>query len=157
MTYDDDWLTRFSPDEWIRAALGELSQARNAYARRNGRAGLAGCRRAAGVALNGLIASLAPAQRPAWGRSYMEHLSALAADPESPPAVREAARQLLETPLPGGAVVALRTPRSDEALVDAAETVMAHSLAAVLRAEVDSSLTAAEGGSPSGPREAPDD
>ncbi|MEZ4390209.1 MAG: hypothetical protein R3A48_03860 [Polyangiales bacterium] len=128
------WLHRYTPREWVRAAMGELVQARAAYARRNGRAGLAGCRRAAGVALNGILAAELDFD-PGWGRTYMDHLAHLAADLERPEAVREAAKRLLETPLPGGEIVALRTAKSDEAALDAAEVIMAHAYAAVLRAE----------------------
>jgi len=128
------WLYRFAPRDWIQASLGELAQARGAYAQRNGRAGLAGCRRAAGVALNG---ALAAAETPdaRWGRSYMDHLTGLVDDAESPEAVRDAARLLLATPLPGGAVVALRTAQTDTRCLEAAETIMAHALALVLRRE----------------------
>lgn len=128
------WLHRYTPREWIRAAMGELVHARNAYGQRNARAGLAGCRRAAGVALNGVLAAH-PEDAERWGRTYMEHLEHLAADEESPEAVRDAARRLLSTPLPGGEIVALRTAKSDEAALDAAETVMAHAYAIVARAE----------------------
>lgn len=130
------WLYRFTPREWIQASLGELAQARGAYAQRNPRAGLAGCRRAAGVALNGALAAMeVPEGR--WGRTYMEHLEALAADEAAPEAVREAARALCTTPLPGGPVVALRTAQSDARSLEAAQTVMAHALALVLRYDPD--------------------
>lgn len=130
----DHWLHRFTPREWLRAAMGELENARAAYARHNGRAGLAGCRRAAGVALNGLLAAT-PEHDPAWGRSYMDHLTYLAKDGDAPDAVRAAATLLLATPLPGGEIVALRTAKSDASALDAAETVMAHAYAVVVRAE----------------------
>ena len=56
---ENNWLLKLSPDEWIRAAMGEIRRAEEAYARKNGRAGLAGARRAAGMALNAaLITSL---------------------------------------------------------------------------------------------------
>lgn len=132
----DHWLYRYTPREWIRASLGELDQAKRAYASHNGRAGLAGCRRAAGVALNGWLATFDEAPE-SYGRSYMEHLSALADDPGAPEEVRAAARVLRQTPLPGGEVVALRTASSDARAIDAAETVMAHAYAGVLRAEPD--------------------
>jgi hypothetical protein len=133
-TSPDAWLRRFTPREWVRASMAELDQARRAYTQRNGRAGLAGCRRAAGVALNGLLASQ-PTPDPAYGRSYMEHLGALAADASAPDAVRDAAKLLLQTPLPGGEVVVLRTASTDARALDAAETVMAHALAMVMKAE----------------------
>src|SRR5262249_47300797 len=49
------WLRRLSPDEWIRAALGELGRAEAAYGHGNARAGSAGVKRAAGMALNGAL------------------------------------------------------------------------------------------------------
>jgi len=124
------WLYKLSPDEWIRAALGELRRAEEAYARRNARAGLAGARRAAGMALNG---ALIVAPNEAWGRSYMDHLLALKADEAVPRAVREAATRLVDTPLPGGELVALRTANADALVLEAARDVAAHALAVVRR------------------------
>lgn len=126
------WLNKLSPEEWIRAAMGELRRAQDAYARRNGRAGLAGARRAAGMALNGALI-LEPNE--AWGRSYMDHLLALKGDPSKavPPRLREACAILLETPLPGGELVALRTSSADENVIEAARDVIAHAYAIVKR------------------------
>jgi hypothetical protein len=62
----DDWLTKLTPDEWIRAAVGELSRAEKAYETNNVRGGIAGCKRAAGMALNAVL-RLEP--NPAWGRT----------------------------------------------------------------------------------------
>lgn len=132
----EHWLYRHQPREWLRASLGELEQARRAYAAHNGRAGLAGCRRAAGVALNGWLATHDEPPE-AYGRSYMDHLAALTDDPAAPEAVRVAARVLRQTPLPGGEIVALRTATTDAKALDAAETVMAHAYALVVRAEPD--------------------
>jgi hypothetical protein len=126
------WLYKLSPDEWIRAASGELHRAEAAYAKKNARAGLAGARRAAGMALNG---ALIVVPDDSWGRSYMDHLMALRGDtsPELPPRVREACALLVETPLPGGALVALRTSSSDEKVLEAARDVIAHAYAIVKR------------------------
>ena len=126
------WLFKFSPDEWIRAAMGELRRAEAAYARKNGRAGLAGARRAAGMALNG---ALIVEPNEAWGRSYMDHLLALKADVSgrTPARVREACAILLEAPMPGGELVALRTASGDERIVEAARDVVAHAYALVKR------------------------
>jgi hypothetical protein len=132
----EHWLYRYSPREWLRASLGELEQAKRAYAAHNGRAGLAGCRRAAGVALNGWLAALDPPPE-AYGRSYMDHLAALSTDASVPEAVRAAALVLRQTPLPGGEIVALRTATTDARALDAAETIMAHAYAEVVRAEPD--------------------
>ena len=126
------WLHKFHPDEWIRAALGELRRATEAYKQKNGRTGLASARRTAGMALNG---ALIVDPNEAWGRSYMDHLLSLKSDtsPLVPPRIREACAILLETPMPGGELVALRTGSSDERVLDAARDVLAHAYAVVKR------------------------
>jgi HEPN domain-containing protein len=124
------WLFKLSPDEWIRAGTNELRQAEAAYAKKNGRACLAGARRAAGMALNG---ALIVAPNEAWGRSYMDHLLALKADANA--RVAEAAKTLVDTPLPGGEVVALRTAKADERVLEAARDLIAHAYALVKRAD----------------------
>ncbi len=126
------WLFKLSPDEWIRAGLGELKRAEQAYERKNGRAGLAGARRAAGMALNG---ALIVEPNDAWGRSYVDHLLALAHDASVPERVREACKILNETPLPGGELVALRTASADEKVLEAARDLVAHAYAVVKRHE----------------------
>lgn len=136
---ESHWLFKLSPDEWIRAATGELRRAEEAYRQKNGRAGLAGARRAAGMALNG---ALIVAPNEAWGRSYMDHLLALKADLDEglPARVREACAILVDTPLPGGAfsqgrLVALRSGRADDAVLEAARDVVAHAYAVVKHGE----------------------
>ncbi|AKV01226.1 hypothetical protein AKJ09_07889 [Labilithrix luteola] len=125
------WLFKFSPDEWIRAALGELRRAEAAYAQRNARAGLAGARRAAGMALNGALI-VEPDE--GWGRSYVDHLLAIGKDDRVPARVREAAKLLIETPLPGqGSLVAIRTASSDEKVLEAARDIAAHAYVVVKR------------------------
>lgn len=126
-----DWLTRYSGPEWIRAALRELKTAENSFAGRNARAGLAGARRAAGMALNGV---LAVAFREEWGRSYMDHLGALSRDMSAPEAVRTAAKTLLDaTPPASGTLIVLRSSALDERVLEAARDVIAHSFALVNR------------------------
>jgi hypothetical protein len=132
---ESHWLNKLSPDEWIRAAMGELRRAEEAYARKNGRAGLAGARRAAGMALN---AALVLVPNEAWGRSYMDHLLALKTDASAPDRIREASNILLETPLPGGELVALRTSSADNNVLEAARDVMAHAYAIVKRNDAGS-------------------
>jgi HEPN domain-containing protein len=125
------WLYRLSPDEWVRAALAEIGAAERAFRQHNARAGHAGARRAAGMALN---AALIVEPNPGWGRSYVEHLAALAREGEAVPApVRDAARLLTEAPAPGAALVALRSRAADDRLLEAARTVMAHAYARVKR------------------------
>ncbi len=124
------WLKKLSPDEWIRAALTEVRRAEEAYARGDARGGLAGCRRAAGMGLN---AALVVRPVEAWGRSYVDHLRALAGDGSAPDAVRKACRLLLDTQPPGAPLVTLRGPRGHAAVVEAAKDVMAHGYALVKR------------------------
>lgn len=127
------WLFKLSPDEWIRAGLGDLKRAEQAYAQRNARAGLAGARRAAGMALNGALI-VEPDE--GWGRSYVDHLLALGRDESVPARIREAAKLLTDTPLPGGgSLVAIRTASSDEKVLEAARDVIAHAYAVVKRHE----------------------
>jgi HEPN domain-containing protein len=126
------WLLRYSPDEWIHAALGELARARQAWEQGNGRAGAVGVKRAAGMALN---AALIVRPEHDWGRTYVEHLSALAADESAPPAVRAASQRVLEAQPPGGDLVSLRTPRSHTSFVEAAHDVIAHAWAVVKKNE----------------------
>ena len=124
------WLLRLSPDEWIRAALGEVERARAAYGRGDSRAGASGVKRAAGMALNGALIVEPDDQ---WGRSYVEHVQALSADARVPEAVRVACRAVLDAGGPGGEVIVLRTPRTGEAAIEAAKDVIAHAWAVVRR------------------------
>lgn len=130
----EHWLYRFTPREWLRASMAELTQAKAAYARKNGRAGLAGCRRAAGVAINALLASEEEIDA-RYGRTYMDHLTALRTETRAVEEVHEAASLLLETPLPGGEIVALRTTRGEARMLAAAETVMAWCYGEVVKRE----------------------
>jgi hypothetical protein len=122
------WLYRLSPAEWISAALGEFGRVKDAFGSRDVAAAIAGLKRAAGMALN---AALIVRPRPEWGRSYVEHLRALADDAQAPAEVRDAARRLLALKPPGGAVVSLRTRSDDQASLEAARVVMAHAYALV--------------------------
>ncbi len=127
-----DWLRRFSPNEWIRAALGELRRADAAYVRGDARGGSVGLKRAAGMALNGVLIVEPNA---AWGRTYVEHLEALAAEDGAPEAVRAACRAVLDAKAPSSAFVNVRTPRGHEKELDAARDVVAHAWAVVKRHE----------------------
>jgi hypothetical protein len=127
-----DWLRRLLPDEWIRAALGELARAERAWQGGDARGGAAGIKRAAGMALN---AALIVEPDEAWGRTYVEHVEALAGASGVPEAVRAAWRTVLGTSGPSGGVVILRTPRSHAQVVDAARDVIAHAWAVVKRHE----------------------
>lgn len=152
------WLYKLAPREWISAALGEFSRAEGALANKDRRGGLASCRRAAGMALNGALASGAsPDER--YGRSYMDHLLYLRSakdEPGLPREVCEAAALLVETPLPAGGapLVALRTSGADERLLEATRTLMAHALSVVLKSE-PTEETDASPVSEAGPSEEP--
>jgi HEPN domain-containing protein len=129
---DDAWLTKLSPNEWISAALGELKRAEQAYARNDARAGAVGCKRAAGMALNGAL-SVEP--NPSWGRTYVEHVAALAKDASAPEAVRAASKIVLEARPPTSALATLRSKSGDAKVVDAARDVIAHAFAVVKKHE----------------------
>ena len=124
------WLRRLTADEWIRAALGELRRAEEAYARGDARAGVTGCKRAAGMALNG---ALRVRPNEAWGRSYVDHLEALAKDDSAPEAVRAACKLLLDARPPSSDILSLRSKAGDAKMVEAARDVMAHAYALVAR------------------------
>ncbi len=126
------WLHRLSPDEWIRTALAEVERAQQAYARGDMRGGAAGVKRAAGMALNGALI-VEPDER--WGRSFVDHVQALAVDPRVPEAVRAASRAVLGAGASSGEVVVLRTPRTGAAAIEAAKDVIAHAWVVVKRHE----------------------
>jgi HEPN domain-containing protein len=128
----DHWLKKYSPKEWIRAALKEMRAAEESFKQRNVRAGVAGCRRAAGMALN---AALVVEPNEAWKRTYVEHVQALAKDAAVPAAVRASAERLLEAPGAGGELIILRRASHDEVILEAARDVMAHAYAVVVRHE----------------------
>jgi HEPN domain-containing protein len=128
----NDWLRRLSPDEWIRAGLGELRRAEASYGRGDARAGSAGVKRAAGMALN---AALLVEPRDSWGRTYVDHVGALANESSAPEAVRAACRILLDAAGPSAGMVNLRTPRADERVLEAARDVIAHAWAVVKKHE----------------------
>lgn len=130
---ESHWLFRLEPDEWIAAALGELSRAEAAYARGDARAGLAGAKRAAGMALNG---ALIVEPNEAWGRSYVDHVRALSTEESAAPrAVRDACKALLLEPVAGGALLSIRSRKSNARVIEAAKDVMAHAYAKVKKHE----------------------
>ena len=132
---ESHWLFKFSPQEWIHAGMAELRRAEAAYKQRNATAGLAGSRRAAGMALNGaLIAE--PNER--WGRTYADHLLALQEDMGVPLPVRAASKFLMDTQPARGNIIPLRSKVDDERVLEAARDVMAHAYAVVARDEAKS-------------------
>ena len=120
------WLHRLTPAEWIDAAETELAHAAETLARRAVRPGVTHARRAAGMAWNAVLAA-APdvdALVARFGRSYMEHVAALASAPDVPDDVRAAAALLRDTP---PALVTLLPPgHADLRAHDAARTIVAH-------------------------------
>ncbi|HEY4186089.1 MAG TPA: hypothetical protein VGP07_13525 [Polyangia bacterium] len=101
------WLHRLSVDEWLAAADNELRLCAEALARRAFRPGVTLARRAAGMAWNAVLV-LNPDER--FGRSYMEHIVALAADAQLPDELRAAARELRDTPPAPPALIKLGSP-----------------------------------------------
>lgn len=113
------WLYRLTPPEWLAAAATEIAAAETALGRRSYRAGITHLRRAAGMAQN---AMLWQCERPAWGRSYMEHVVALCDDISAPAEIRAAAKRLRETPAAPPALVSIARPGQ---VPDAAAQVLA--------------------------------
>jgi len=73
---------------------------------------------------------------PSYDKQFVrDHLLALKADASGmiPARVREGCALLLETPLPGGELVALRTAHADERVLEAVRDVIAHAYAVVKR------------------------
>ncbi|RYZ03591.1 MAG: hypothetical protein EOO73_27295 [Myxococcales bacterium] len=123
-----EWLTRLSPEAWIRQGLAELSRAEQLLAAHDRRAAVLSLRRAAGMALNG---ALCVSWRE-WGRTYVEHVRALEEDQDLPDAVRSAAKLLNRVEVVQEPQVVRLTPPSESARwVDAAKTIMAHAYAVV--------------------------
>ncbi len=122
------WLSRFSAQGWIERALRELAVAEQAFADRQPPVAAAAIKRAAGMALNG---ALCVVFRVDWGRSYVDHLKALAADASLPGGISEAAAVILQFNPQPGTLVFLRSPGQDHRLLEATRTVMAHAYAIV--------------------------
>lgn len=112
------WLHRFDATEWLSAADNELRRAEEALGGKQQRTGVAGARRAAGMAWNAVLVA---AEDETYGRSYMDHVKALAADERIPEAVRAAAKQLLEAPLQTNVIP---IGRGDTRVADAARAIV---------------------------------
>lgn len=133
MTAEAHWLWRLDRAAWAAAALVEWRAATENLARR--RTAIAHARRAAGMALNGVLVAWAerePERRDEiaarWGRSYVEHLQRIAAGDHGPlpPAAIELARAVLAAPMTAPALVALgaRAHADVRALVDATQALL---------------------------------
>jgi hypothetical protein len=125
------WLHRLTPAEWLEAADTELAHAAETLARRAFRPGVTHARRAAGMAWNAVLAA-APddASMARFGRSYMEHVAALATATDAPAPVRAAAALLRDTPPAPPELVTLGKPdKPDLRPLDAARAIAAHARA----------------------------
>jgi hypothetical protein len=122
------WLRRLTPAEWLAAAETELAHAAETLGRRAVRPGVTHARRAAGMAWNAVLAAApddeADARLARFGRSYMEHVAALASAPNVPDDVRAAAALLRDTPPAPPELVRLGKP--DLSALDAARAILAH-------------------------------
>jgi hypothetical protein len=93
------WLHRLDAEEWLRAAENELARAEEALLHKQQRPGVAGARRAAGMAWNAIMVLLDEQAAERYGRSYMDHLRAVASDADEQESLRAAAQALLTAPL----------------------------------------------------------
>jgi len=117
------WLYRLDAAEWLAAAETELAHAEEKLSHRSVRPGVTHARRAAGMAWN---AALVTAFDERYGRSYMEHVVALAAPPETDPSipaeVRAAAQLLRDTPAAPPQLIAIGKP--DMSALEAAKAIV---------------------------------
>lgn len=117
------WLYRLDAAEWLAAAATELAHCEQTLSRRAVRPGVTHARRAAGMAWNAVLVT-APDER--YGRSYMEHVVALATapddDPTIPAPVRDAARRLRDAPAAPPQLITIGKP--DLGALDAARTIV---------------------------------
>ena len=124
------WLNRLDAAEWLAAAETELAHAHAKLSNRGVRPGVTHARRAAGMAWNAVLVT-APDER--YGRSYMDHVVALATtaddDASIPAEVRAAARQLRDTPAQPSGLITIGKP--DMAAAAAAQTIIAFARARV--------------------------
>jgi hypothetical protein len=135
------WLWRLEATEWVDAAKNELELGKASIDTR--RRAITHARRAAGMSINGVLVTMRDRGWPdghcesVWGRSYLEHLRALAeADDIEPfaPAVAELASDLLGVPvMPGDGLVRLGAQAGGDAaralqlaqrIVEACQTVV---------------------------------
>jgi hypothetical protein len=119
------WLYRLDAAEWLAAAATELAHCEDKLAHRAVRAGVTHARRAAGMAWNAVLVT-APEPDARYGRSYMEHVVALAEWPDDdtsiPAGVRDAARRLRDTPAAPPPLITIGKP--DRSPLDAAKTIV---------------------------------
>jgi HEPN domain-containing protein len=124
------WLNRLDAAEWLAAAATELAYSEEKLNHRAFRPGVTHARRAAGMAWNAVLVK-APDER--YGRSYMDHVVALAqtADDDAaiPEAVRAAARLLRDTPALPPALITIG--KADMSALEAARVIVEYAKARV--------------------------
>ena len=117
------WLHRLDAAEWLAAAATELAHAQEKLSHRSVRPGVTHARRAAGMAWNAVLVTT-PDER--YGRSYMEHVVALAAPAEAdstiPDDVRTAAQLLRDSPTVPTGLITIGKP--DMSALEAAKTIV---------------------------------
>jgi len=104
------WLYRLDAAEWLAAAATELAHAEEKLSHRSIRPGVTHARRAAGMAWNAVLVTAFDER---YGRSYMDHVAALAqsdGDPSIPQEVRAAAQLLRDTPAAPPELIAIGKP-----------------------------------------------
>ncbi|HEY8923245.1 MAG TPA: hypothetical protein VIU64_02620 [Polyangia bacterium] len=138
----DHWLYRLSPDDWLRAADHEVALCAEALHRRAVRPGVTHARRAAGMAWNAVLARVAPPAEDhpmivRYGRSYMDHVKALADDAANddgvPEEARAAARLLRDTPPAPPDLIKLGKP--DLRVLEAARTLVEYARGRLLASD----------------------
>lgn len=117
------WLYRLTAEEWLAAADNELRLCGEALGRRAFRPGVTLARRAAGMAWNAVLIAQ-PHELERAGRSYMEHLAALADDETAPDDLRAAAGELRDTATAPPTLIKLGGPNM--APLEAATRIVAH-------------------------------
>jgi len=129
------WLNRLDAAEWLAAAATELAHAEEKLSRRALRPGVTHARRAAGMAWNAVLVT-APHEGDRYGRSYMEHVVAIADAPDGdlaiPADLRAAARLLRDTPPTPPALITIGKP--DMSALEAAKTIVEFARARVAAA-----------------------
>ncbi len=106
----DDWLHRLDAAGWLAAAHAELDACARHLDQR--RTAVAHARRAGGMALNAVLVAWVqkePGREQPWGRSYVDHLRAVADGVLGPleAEARELALAVLATPMGAPALIVL--------------------------------------------------
>jgi hypothetical protein len=124
------WLYRLDAAEWLAAAETELAHTQEKLSHRSVRPGITHARRAAGMAWNAVLVTALDER---YGRSYMDHVVALAQTPADdatiPGEVRAAAQLLRDTPAAPPSLITIGKP--DMSALDAATTIVAFARARV--------------------------